>query len=135
MGQVLAPSGKPIAEKPEPGGIETELKTLSISDRPRTKAEKFHGFAGRFTLDAVDVNVLSCAVDTRGVLVVTVEDTFGFGPNVQPFEFVNPPVKVPDGSVRIEATARGDVEVANMVEDVGAAFQRILLDAILGAVK
>ena len=47
-----------------------------------------------------------------------------------PYQFVNPPLMVPDGTVKIKKIHGRDVEVSNMKEDHEAAFRSILTDVL-----
>lgn len=137
---------KPIAPKPEKGPLETAMDGKLPKERSRLKANALRDAAAMsFTLDGVAVALRQPPnVDSRGVLQVVLDASGpGFanvpkqypdGSLVQPFEFANPPVKVPDGTARIEKNQRGeDVEVDNFAEDVDAVFQRVVVDAVLAS--
>ena len=125
------------AAEPAPGPIETALagKTPLECAILRATAHRNLPTAGDdFVLDGYQVQLtgnIRPFADGRGIEMdfrARVAATGELLPMDNPYRFVNPPVKVPNGTWRVLADS---TEVENTEENVRSAMKRIVLDAIL----
>lgn len=129
----------PYADPPARGEHETAMQGMNARERANYKATQFGSLdvIGRsFTKDGITVTYLSpftvfgFGADGKGVQVTVSAAVNGVTLRLEDnlFQFVNPPLKTPNGTWRVEA----GVDVPNMQENLEGAAQLILIDAIKG---
>lgn len=137
------------APKPQQGAIERSLSVLPVGERQNQRARSMHAALGRawpqsYQLDGYEVSIATrptlYTVPSGTVVLrvarVTARVVGGAELPVDAggYEFVNPPVKVHDGTWRQEADPISGqmMDVPNHAGRPVEAFQRIVLDAVLG---
>lgn len=125
------------ADPPPPGPIETALAGKTRLQRMLYRALQHQNLptAGDdFILNGIQVQLtgnIRPFADGRGVEMdfrARVAATGALLPMDNPYRFVNPPVKVPNGTWRIETDG---AEIENTEENVREAMKRMILDAVL----
>lgn len=120
------------APKPEPRPIESAIKSRSRSERAGYKARQLrqaNGSRREFSYNGIDITITAGPDVQNGVLVVEIQASRDGTPLPvdNPYLFVNPPTKVPDGTWRRETDDLGEErDVPNMREDPGEAFRQIV---------
>lgn len=126
---------KELRDKPAKGKLEKEVEKLSGRDKERKKAEllRDHKPEDSFNYKGVDITITSPPVVVGDRLEVSVSATRNGKviPIDNPLIFINPPIKVPDGTVHIEQNIDGvDIEVDNYKEDPQEALKEIVYQVI-----
>jgi hypothetical protein len=127
------------ADPPPPGPIELSLVGKTPLERMIIRAQELNKLqpGASFILDGIEVQLLApIRMNDEGTgvqfrLRARVVTTGVFLPMDNPYRFLNPPVKIPNGTWRKVATDIGEVELENMEENPMAAMKRIVLDAVL----
>jgi hypothetical protein len=127
MARVYAPA-------PAPGPIETSLAGKTSTQRATMKATAIRSAKGAgysYTLDGITITLTGAPVlvaNGTGVsLTLSATSPTGPLPLDNPYIFINPPVKVPNGTWRVV----NGVDRENYKEDIVEALQRMVLDAVL----
>ena len=122
------------APEPQPGPIELSLAGKTSAERASIKASALSTAKGTgytFTLDGILVTLTAPPTITaggKGVSFTLSASKAGVPlPLENPYVFVNPPVKVHNDTWRV---VDGN-DYKNYAEDVVAALQRMILDAVL----
>ena len=139
----LIDSALVLDPKPDPGPFEISVSAVAEADRPALKAQ-IHATENAAvtkwtTADGVTISIVSGPrydADRRFVEVeIAAVDAKGNQLLVDnPYQFANPPLKVPDGTYRkipSFVTGAPDLVVANTREDVQAAFQIMVTQAVM----
>jgi hypothetical protein len=137
----LPPDNRIYAAKPAPGPIEVSLGAMLPTAVLATKSERHAtlnlGVKGWTTSEGVAIALAKPPrfdADRNWLEVELTAVNQGGAPLPldNPYHFVNPPLKVPDGTWRKETLPTGEeIAVMNTVEDVSAAFQAMVSDAVL----
>jgi hypothetical protein len=121
-----------------PPSIEEQLQGKSASERALIKAQALADAAPgnkrvQFTQDGITYVVTGWYVDADGAFCVTVtaSDANGPIPTDNLYRFINPPIKVPDGTTRTEIGRDGQQrQLRNFTEDLLGAAKQIIIDAV-----
>lgn len=117
------------------GQISLALEGLSVTERQLYKAQELAKIgAVNFTYEGIDVEIVSIEV-YRGALQLHIRASIG-GTELMvdnPVFILNPPIMVPDGTVHMEMTSAGEVEVPNLKEDPIMAMKQVIIDIVKGA--
>lgn len=122
---------------PPPGRIEKLIEGKPAQERGRIKAKAIADAIPNkkltFSRGGIVYDVRGWDVDDDGVLSVTISarDSRGPIPTDTLYRFVNPPVRVPDGTERDETDAAGETrKVKNFKEDELEAARQIVIEAV-----
>ena len=122
---------KEIKDKPLKGNLEKEIELLTGEAKLRRKSEMLRdsNLPTTYTYKGTQYEILSGPVVKGNMLEVSVKATKGNKEILldNPLQFVNPPIKVHDGTYRVEKDNDGyDVERLNYKEDPQEAFKEII---------
>lgn len=122
-------------DKPERGPIEREVLRLSRSQRARYKARVLRDArpSRAFSYNGIDIRITRAPrVNEKGQFEVWLEASRDGVPLPvdNPYLFVNPPTKVPDGTWRREEIDGEERDVRNMREDAAEAFRQMVGQAV-----
>lgn len=149
----MPPTPRVYKPKPGPGIHEQVINRLQDREGAKYKARVLAGTSlpiTPFTHAGVTVKVRPNAYwydEDKGLLSVIVEhattsDGIIVLPINNPYQFVNPPLKIGDGTFRKEPhplkaadSSLPDIDVENMVENASLAFQRIVCEAVADVAK
>lgn len=123
------------APKPERGPIEREVLRRSRSTRARYKAQQVrqaNRSRRQFSYNDIDIEITRGPEVVDGVLRVELRASRDGKPLPvdNPYLFVNPPTKVPDGTWRKETVDGKERDIPNMREDPGEAFRVMIGQAV-----
>lgn len=119
------------APQPSPGPIEQSLAGKTPSERARIKAEYLSSLktgSYSFQRNGIRFTLSNWSYDNGVFSVhVTASDDNGALPTDNPYGFVNPPIKVPNGTFRVE----DGQEVENTEENPLEALKQMVYDAVV----
>lgn len=109
-----------------------QLRNKDSEERARLKAQWFAELPTRtFTRGEYSVTLSNFSAVDKVFSVFVVVEKGGVEVLRDTFQFVNPPLMVPDGTFRTEVTERGsEIQVQNLVEDPVEALRQMLIEAI-----
>lgn len=122
------------ADPPAPGPIETSLAGRTRLQRMLLRAQAHQNLpmaGAQFVLDGIQIQLtgdMRPFADGRGIeLDLRARDANGELPVDNPYRFLNPPVKVGNGTWRVLPDS---TEVENTEENPREALKRIIVDAV-----
>lgn len=113
------------------GSRRARFKAAALADRLGTRTFQVAGCVGGRT-----VTVSNIHVDELGALVCTITHP-DIPAEANPFRFVNPPIRVPDGTTRVEVDPRTGENrtVTNFEENALAAGRQMIRDVVAVVIK
>lgn len=126
---------KTIRDKLTKGKLERELDKLNGDAKYQRKSEllKESKSSSSHTYKGINFTFLSEPIIDGAKLVVNIQAVKN-GKNLfvdNPLIFINPPIKVPDGTYHIEQNLEGnDIEVDNFKEDPAEALKEVIYQVV-----
>lgn len=107
------------------------FKAAALAERMGTRSFQVSGCVGGRTVTVSDIHV-----DEVGALVCTISHP-DIPVEANPFRFVNPPIRVPDGTTRVEVNPRtGENQtVENFGESPAEAARQMVRDVVATVIK